>query len=78
VIRLENIYKEIVNLLKSKGERLGMDVNSVSYKSESDPGPEVPGYTTKGTSETINIPDEYMTKAGATNSQEFLNWLKTQ
>jgi hypothetical protein len=75
---MKNVYDEIVSILNTKGEKLRMNTSAIRYSSKNDPGPTVPGYTTRGVSETINIPDEYMKKAGASNAQEFLNWLKSQ
>jgi len=75
---MKSVYDEIVSLLNTKGEKLGMSATAVGYSTKSDPGPSAAGYTTRGVSETINIPDQYMKKAGVSNAQEFLNWLRTQ
>lgn len=75
---MKSVHDEIVGLLKTKGKKLGMNAGAITYSSKSDPGPTVTGYLTRGVRETINIPDEYMKKAGANNAQEFLSWLKSQ
>ena len=75
---MKNTYNEIRSILGSKGEKLGMSAGSINYTATSDPRPSTPGYTTSGTNETINIPDEYMAKSGANNSREFLDWLRKQ
>ena len=75
---MKQTYDEIKSLLGTLGEKLGMDTSRVTYKFENDPGPSAEGYTVGGTSETIEIPDEYMSKASANNSEEFLSWLESQ
>jgi|WetSurMetagenome_2_1015567.scaffolds.fasta_scaffold1826058_1 hypothetical protein len=71
------IYDEIIQLIQQKGSNLDMNTNAISYSQTSDPGTPVKGYSVSGIRETINIPDEYMKKAGATNAVEFLQWLKS-
>ena len=71
---MKNVYDEIVGILSSKSEKLGMNASVINYSSKSDPGSAVPGYTTQGVSETINIPEGYMKRAGASSAQGFLNW----
>lgn len=76
---MKNTYDEIVRLLSGDlGQKLSMVPGRVTYESKDDPGLPVEGYTVGGVSETIQIPDEYMIKAGANNATEFLSWLKSQ
>ncbi len=75
---MEDIYNQIVTLLNSKGEKLGMNANEIHYTSSNDPGSVAQGYITKGISETITIPDDYMKISEATNATEFVNWLRIQ
>lgn len=75
---MKSIYDEIIAILGAKGEKLGMNIGEISYVSKSDPGPGVAGFNTSGTGESITIPDNYMKTAGASNAQEFLDWLRNQ
>ncbi len=75
---MEEIYRQIQFLLYSKvGEKLGWDASRIGYVSEEDSGPPVSGSQTGGTRESITIPDEYMSRAGAHNAAEFLAWLQS-
>lgn len=73
---MKKIFEEIQQLLRQKGVGFGMDAHKVTFKSEDDPGPSVEGYETGGVRETIYIPDDYMSRSGARDSREFLQWLK--
>lgn len=73
---MKKIFEEIQQLLKQKGVAFGMDAHKVTYEIEDDPGPSSEGYMTSGERETIYIPDDYMSRTGARDSREFLQWLK--
>ena len=76
---MKQTYEEIVRLLNSElGTCLGMQASTVKYTVQDDPGEPVPGYTTRGRWESIDIPDDYMSKTGTHDAEEFLNWLKKQ
>lgn len=76
---MKQTYNEIVSILSSDvGRRLNMDADQISYSTQEDPGAPVPGYAVSGRWESIDIPDAYMTKAGAHSADDFLNWLKKQ
>ncbi len=75
---MKRTYDEIVSILDFKGDTLGMNSNSITYKSENDPGPSVPGYETRGVREIVDIPSDYMNRSGASNAKEFLDWLRKQ
>ena len=75
---MRDTYKEIVRLLTTKGSQLGMNASAINYNEQNDPGPPAEGYITGGVRETIEIPDAYMSQAGASNASSFLTWLCSQ
>ena len=76
---MKTIYQEIQQLLKNGlAKRLDIDQSAITFTTEQNPGEAIKGYNTKGTRETIFIPDKYMELANANSAQEFLGWLKNQ
>ncbi|MCB9800632.1 MAG: hypothetical protein H6773_00450 [Pseudomonadales bacterium] len=76
---MKKTYDSIMSLLSTGlGERLSIDPSRITYESKNDPGLPVEGHIVGGVRETIQIPDEYMNRANASNATEFLNWLASQ